>query len=303
MPSKRGARRNRVRSIQPPLVQHATPCRDRKRSVPGGAHPAHALEGSQVEQAALLEQNCVLAEEVHAIRDRLAASINDMRRQLDQTRCLAVECTLAEQQERRILAYQCREELQQLLVAIQYRAGLLADEQGAAGAPRWRELRSLIELAVRQCGRIVNAVGPHVFADDGLLPALHWLTAWLRDRYSFQVDLVTPIRVATVPEPVSLLLFHAIRHLVVNAAKHAHVSSATVELVEQDGVLRVTVSDHGVGFDPSTMTTRSGSSGLGLASIQQIADYLGGKLDIVSAPGQGCRVTLAVPIEPVPPTA
>ncbi len=43
--------------------------------------------------------------------------------------------------------------------------------------------------------------------------------------------------------------------------------------------------------------------GIGLGSIQQMLDYLGGKLEVESTPGQGSRFTLTVPLQPVPPAA
>jgi hypothetical protein len=49
----------------------------------------------------------------------------------------------------------------------------------------------------------------------------------------------------------------------------------------------------GVGFDPATISARSG---IGLVSIRQMLEYLGGKLEIASAPGQGSRFTLTVPL-------
>ena len=53
-------------------------------------------------------------------------------------------------------------------------------------------------------------------------------------------------------EDRAILLFQSTRELLVNAAKHAGTKEAMVMLTQHDGVLRLTVQDHGLGFDPSS---------------------------------------------------
>jgi CheY-like chemotaxis protein len=90
-----------------------------------------------------------------------------------------------------------------------------------------------------------------------------------------------------------------------NVVKHAQGSTARVEVRRQDWHLQITVSDQGAGFDPATLATAS-DHGLGLASIRQRLEFLGGCVGLVTAPGQGCRITLTAPLEspasaPLPP--
>jgi CheY-like chemotaxis protein len=64
-----------------------------------------------------------------------------------------------------------------------------------------------------------------------------------------------------------------------------------------DGFLQLTVSDQGVGFDPNVMLQASGSgAGFGLFSVRERLKLFGGRLEIRSAPGQGSRVFISVPI-------
>ncbi len=260
------------------------------------SRPAEDLAHSQQAQAHLLLETQALARKLQIQRDRLAATVQTLQQDLNQSRSLAVESTVAEQRERRQVAQVCREELQQLLVAIKFKAQVLAEALNVAADPRWHDLRNLIDQAIQHSSKIGGTLAPHVLQHEELIPALHWLVAWMRDRFGLVVALAVPPSLAIAPEPVALLLFHAIRHLLVNVAHHAQVQTAHVELIEQDGCMRVTVSDHGIGFDPAALTGRSGNGRIGLASIQQMLDYLGGKLDIVSAPGQGSRFTLTVPL-------
>src|SRR5690606_10960278 len=69
-----------------------------------------------------------------------------------------------------------------------------------------------------------------------------------------------------------------------------------------DGHVRVTVSDSGVGFDPARAARGQDSlTGYGLFSLRERLSLLGGRILIDSAPGTGTRVTLLSPVRPVVP--
>jgi signal transduction histidine kinase len=247
--------------------------------------------------------NQALAGELQRTRDELAAMTKSFREQLDQTRAVSVRSALSEQRERRSIAEGYREQLAQLLVGIQYKAGVIAQARGLQSDPQWRELTDLVTTALRTALNIGGTLAPHVLSREELLPAIRWLIVWMQGRYGFTVQLIVPATVPTSPEPVTLLLFHAIRHLLINAATHAQVQTAQVGLAQQEGGLRITVSDDGIGFDPADLARRPDIGRVGLASIKQMMMYLGGTLEIASAPGQGSRFTLTVPLQPVPPPA
>ena len=65
-----------------------------------------------------------------------------------------------------------------------------------------------------------------------------------------------------------------------------------VTLAVRDGMLRVAVADEGRGFDPAI--ARQG--GLGLAGMRERGVLLGGHLRVETAPGEGTRVALDVPL-------
>jgi len=91
--------------------------------------------------------------------------------------------------------------------------------------------------------------------------------------------------------------FQSVRELLFNAVKHAGVPHATVEVTRQAAHLQIVVADHGHGFAPDRIQVAA-AHGLGLASICQRLEYLGGTLDIASAPGRGSRFTLSIPLTP-----
>jgi CheY-like chemotaxis protein len=106
--------------------------------------------------------------------------------------------------------------------------------------------------------------------------------------------------VAAIAEDVAILVFEAIRELLINVSEHARVTQATVSLRWEEHHLTAVVSDAGAGFDPDAAVSSAPSGGqFGLFSIRERLKALGGSLDIAAAPACGTVVTLTVPLQPV----
>ncbi|WIY07659.1 ATP-binding protein [Amycolatopsis mongoliensis] len=108
-----------------------------------------------------------------------------------------------------------------------------------------------------------------------------------------RVDLVPLAKLADVPENVVGSLHDAAREALRNTLKHAKTPKAVVCLEEHDGIVTVSVRDHGTGFDVGAHR-----AGFGIEnSIHARMAEIGGAARIESAPGQGTRVVLTAPLE------
>jgi signal transduction histidine kinase len=97
---------------------------------------------------------------------------------------------------------------------------------------------------------------------------------------------------ASVPEPVKLAVYRIAEEALTNAVQHAKAGHATVRLdTSREGWLRLTVRDDGQGFSGETAP-----DGLGVATMQDYADAVGGQCMVHSAPGAGTEVTAVVPL-------
>jgi signal transduction histidine kinase len=91
-----------------------------------------------------------------------------------------------------------------------------------------------------------------------------------------------------------VLLYQLLRELLFNVIKHAGTGRARLT-AERDGEhVRVVVEDEGTGFDPAELEEPQ-ADGLGLPSVRERLELVGGQLDVASAPGQGTRVSITVP--------
>jgi len=164
------------------------------------------------------------------------------------------------------------------------------------------ELVALLEEALTEARTLTGELSPPTLQKGGLLPTLEWLSRWMEEKHHLAVRVGPPA--ASLPalgEDVSVLLYQAVRELLLNTVKYAQVSSAEVALTAADEALTLTVADTGVGFDPARLRVLGGTEGgFGLLGIRERLELLGGRLEIASHPGQGCRFTLTVPLAAPP---
>jgi len=83
--------------------------------------------------------------------------------------------------------------------------------------------------------------------------------------------------------------------LLSNVVRHASARSVSVKLLRGEDSDRVRVRDDGVGFDPFAATSTVRAGHIGLASLRERAEALGGALTLESAPGAGTVATVTIP--------
>jgi len=261
-----------------------------------GALTIYAAEPAAFPEAqvkVLLELAEDLAFGIHAVRMRAA-----LRASRDRLRALAIELTLAEQRERRRLADVLHDGLQQLLVAARLRAHMLCradDPEVRRGA---EEIVGLLAEGLTDSRTLMRELSPPTLQKGELLPALEWLIGWMAEKHHLTVGLARPaVPLPTLSEDLAVLLYQAVRELLLNAVKHAHVQAAELTVVQEGPTLTLTVADAGTGFDPLCLRVAGGTEGgFGLLGIRERLELVGGRLEIESAPGRGSRLTLTVPI-------
>jgi two-component system sensor histidine kinase DegS len=96
---------------------------------------------------------------------------------------------------------------------------------------------------------------------------------------------------------VEIALFRIIQEVIVNIARHAEAENVFVIFQIREKSISVDIEDDGRGFDvQSALKQTEDGSGLGLLGMRERVNLLDGKLDILSAPGEGSRITIQIPI-------
>jgi signal transduction histidine kinase len=216
---------------------------------------------------------------------------------VEQLRALASEITLAEQRQRRNLAKVLHDCLQQSLVALKFQVSHLADGTSPDPQATIRRINELLDESLNTSRSLTDDLSPPLDQAEDLLATLEWLARWMEGRHGLTVVLDVERASPLLPEDTRILLFESIRELLFNVVKHAGTRSASIIVRrEKPEQLRVTVKDEGQGFDPVVLKQRHPRRGLGLFSIRERIALLAGHMEVASAPGKGCHVSLTVPV-------
>lgn len=236
------------------------------------------------------------------LEQRVAERSAEAERRAAQLRALATQLAHAEQRERRRIAQVLHDDLQQLLVAAKFNISIARTAPTAnGGSLALQQVDDLLDQSLATARSLTTELSPSVLHRGSLADALQWLANWMQDTHGLAVRVDADEATNPQDDDVRLLLFQAVRELLFNVVKHAGVSEATVRLACVDAQVRAVVADEGAGFDASRGGWSDRGTGLGLLEIQERLELLGGRMEIDTAPGKGCRVAVTAPLRTGPP--
>jgi signal transduction histidine kinase len=125
----------------------------------------------------------------------------------------------------------------------------------------------------------------------GLAVAVKALSQEFAEQYQVQARYASSGVPDNLTPDVSLCLFRVMQEALHNIAKHSHASKVNIELAGTADVLRLTISDNGVGFFQNNARIRPG---LGLISMRERVNLVGGRFVITAKPGFGTRIEAIV---------
>ncbi|HEX2055072.1 MAG TPA: PAS domain S-box protein, partial [Nitrospiraceae bacterium] len=272
------------------FMPYPTPLRDAEGRVVGGINMLVDITARKEAERQLHALNADLEQRVGHRTRELVHSQNRLRR-------LATDLSVAEERERRRVAGELHDYLAQLLVATrmklnQARHGRSTAKQSEVLA----EVDQMLDQSLTYTRTLVAQLSPPVLHEFGLGAALKWLGEQMT-REGLSVRSVIDDTPVDLPEDAAVLLFQSARELLLNVVKHAETDRASLQLECRDGELQLTVMDQGRGFDTLSLRDTAGArNAFGLFSIRERMECLGGRVELVTRPGQGTTVRLIMPL-------
>jgi two-component system NarL family sensor kinase len=95
---------------------------------------------------------------------------------------------------------------------------------------------------------------------------------------------------------IELTCYRIVQEALSNATRHGQAQHIDVELSIEQEQLCLTITDDGLGFDPSPLASDHRGSGFGIIGMQERLKQLSGELEIISAPGAGTQVVAMIPL-------
>jgi signal transduction histidine kinase len=169
----------------------------------------------------------------------------------------------------------------------------LVDRDPARAREQVSTVAGLVRDALAELRGLVFELRPAALEQDGLAPAVRKHADVLERVYGVRISVEAECDRQLDPT-VERGLYRIAQEALGNAVKHAGAAEVKVRLALREGALELSVADDGCGFKPADARARSGR--LGLTSMAERAEELGGSLVIDSTPGRGTTVALELPL-------
>ena len=222
--------------------------------------------------------------------EQLQQSQDSLRESQERYRSLSRRLLERQEHERSALARELHDQVGQSLVAISLNLQAIKGELSPASRARVPESMRMIKTMIEQVQTLAFELRPSMLDDFGLVEALRNLVTRHGERAGVRASFTATPPDARAPIEIETACFRIVQEGLSNVARHARARHVEVTLTAQDGALEVTVRDDGVGFNVERLR-----NALGLVGMGERADFVGGRLDIESAPGAGTTLRARFP--------
>lgn len=159
------------------------------------------------------------------------------------------------------------------------------------------EVKNLLEKSICELKDISYNLKPRILDEIGLEPALISLcnnvsmASNIRGRINFE-ELTG--KISNIQETA---LYRITQEALNNITKHSAASEFSVRVFQDDGRIRLVISDNGRGFDPDIIRLKGNGKNMGLISMRERAEAIGGRLEIETSPGEGTFIIIEIPVQ------
>ena len=199
------------------------------------------------------------------------------------------------ERERRLISYEIHDGFAQQL------AGALFRLQGFRGAldrnptEAWEGFDSAVNLlgrAIDETRRLISGLRPPVLDELGIVDAVQYLVYEHSKNAGPAIEFLHDLPQPRLPADLENAVFRIIQESLQNACRHSLSQKVRVSLKQSDDHVHIEVRDWGIGFDSATIEEER----FGLQGIRERARLLNGRVTIDSAPAQGTRLSVSLPV-------
>jgi signal transduction histidine kinase len=248
-----------------------------------------------------------MVDRVERVNEELERRVADRTRELEEANARLKEREIArgevlrkvitaQEDERKRIARELHDETTQSLAVLLM--GLEAAGQALRGGkvPRLDEVKAVAVRTLEDVHRLILDLRPSVLDDLGLFSAIRWYADRVLESRGISARCEFGEMERPIPPEMETALFRICQEAMSNVGRHSQATAVLVQVAPEGDGVRVEIEDDGKGFDVEAAQRREGRRPWGLLGIRERAGILGGTATIESAPGQGTRVLVHIPL-------
>lgn len=226
--------------------------------------------------------------------ESLRAQDAELRQSYQEIRDLAGRLIAGQELERKRLARELHDDVSQKLALLSIEVDLMKRAGGEAAPSSTLGIAERVASIASDVHSLSHRLHPFKLEALGLVEAIRALCADVSKQYGLKVDFVNDSLPTQLPPDLSLCLFRIVQEGLRNVVKHSGSTDVWIQLSASSSEVSLQIADCGVGFAPADHVR----TGLGLISMRERINFVGGRLAIRSLPGFGTRIGARVPLTP-----
>jgi PAS domain S-box-containing protein len=231
----------------------------------------------------------------------IVRDITDRLRTERQLQSLATELMTAQEEERRRIARELHDDINQRLALVVVEIGNMLSDPSTITSHAKVTIQSLTQRVAKisdDVRRMAYQFHPSILDDLGLTVALKQMAEEWSQKTGIKTVLVQEEPADPLPRDVASCLYRVAQESLANIMKHASAARVELELTCDDQEVTLSIYDTGVGFDLKDIRARH--PGLGLVSMRERVRSVRGRLDIQSELGRGTHIIVHIPLAGAP---
>lgn len=207
---------------------------------------------------------------------------------------LITEITIqAQERERNYLGRELHDNINQILTTSKIYLKIASEATKDARRKEYMAKSfSNINHAVDEIRKLSKSLVAPTLGDMGLVIALEELAEEINNMKEMKVEVIDNSAVEQkLDKNMELMFYRIAQEQLNNISKYAHANHVVISFNTDKNNYIFSITDDGVGFDPSEK-----SKGIGLKNISSRVDFYSGKMNIITAPGEGCIIEIKIPL-------
>ena len=226
---------------------------------------------------------------------------DDVQTHRNNTEVFLRKCLTAQEDERRRISTELHDGLAQWMSSASYAIQLgnahLTKSNIEKAREEIRRAHTIIHQGIKELRRVILDLHPSALAELGMIGALQQNVK----TFSMETDILGHLTIDGDPRPLSpvqeITVYRVVSEALNNVRRHSSASMVEVKLTFGPEDITIEIGDNGKGFNlDETLRTESAEGNIGLVSMRERAEMIGGSLEIETAADKGTKVIVSIPV-------